>query len=135
MEKTLEAHPEKSGLIIVGSDKYKAKIERELQEDPIYLTHFKLETKESEVYLGQSIKSNMSKSALETFKSRAGRIKGAAMEVKAIVEYHEIAAMGGRVAAWELWERALLPSLLSGAGTWLGNVDATIKLCIVGCFK
>ena len=88
MEKTLEAHPEKSGLIIVGSDKYKAKIERELQEDPIYLTHFKLETKESEVYLGQSIKSNMSKSALETFKSRAGRIKGAAMEVKAIVEDH-----------------------------------------------
>ena len=51
------AHPDKSGLIIVGTDKYKAKIERELQKDPIYLTHFKLETTGSEVYLGQSIKS------------------------------------------------------------------------------
>ena len=71
----------------------------------------------------------MSTSALETVKSRAGRIKGAAMEVKAIVEDHEMKAMGRLVAAWELWERALLPSLLSGAGTWLGNIDATIKLC------
>ena len=86
LEKNLEAHPNKSGLIIVGSDKYKAKIERELKEAPIFLTNFKLETKESDVYLGQSIKSNMSTSALETVKSRAGRIKGAAMEVKAIVE-------------------------------------------------
>ena len=46
LEKNLEAHPNKSGLIIVGSDKYKAKIERELKEAPIFLTNFKLETKE-----------------------------------------------------------------------------------------
>jgi hypothetical protein len=31
--------------------------------------------------------------------------------------------------AWELWERALLPSLLSGAGTWLGSNNETVKLC------
>ena len=33
------------------------------------------------------------------------------------------------MAAWELWERALLPSLLSGAGTWLGKIDEAVKLC------
>ena len=27
-------------------------------------------------------------------------------------------AIGGMMAAWVLWERALVPSLLSGAGTW-----------------
>ena len=126
LEKNLNAHPDKSGLIIVGSDKYKAKIERELKEAPIYLTNIKLETKKSDVYLGQSSKSNMSTSALETVKSRAGRIEGAAMEVKTMLEYYEMKAMGGLVAAWELWERTLLPSLLSGAGTWLGNIDAAI---------
>ena len=64
------------------------------------------------MYLGQSIKSNMSTSALETVRSRAGRIKGAAMEVKAIVEDDEMKAMGRLVAAWELWEQALLHSAL-----------------------
>ena len=38
-------------------------------------------------------------------------------------------AMGGLVAAWELWERALIPSLLAGAGTWLGDIGETGKLC------
>ena len=29
------------------------------------------------------------------------------------------------MAAWELWEKAMVPSLLSGAGTWMGisNVE------------
>ena len=25
------------------------------------------------------------------------------------------------MAAWELWEKACIPSLLSGAGTWFGG--------------
>ena len=38
-------------------------------------------------------------------------------------------AMGGLVAAWELWERALIPSLLAGAGTWLGDISEAVNLC------
>ena len=129
LEKILEAHPDKSGLIVMGSKKYKEKVVKELEENPIYLTNFKLEIKDSDKYLGQVINSTLATSALETVKSRAGKIKGAAMEVKCIVESHEIKAMGGLVAAWELWERALLPSLLSGAGTWLGCNKDTVKMC------
>ena len=33
------------------------------------------------------------------------------------------------MAAWELWEHALLPSLLSGAGTWLGDINKAVDLC------
>ena len=51
------------------------------------------------------------------------------MEVKNIIEDFEMKAIGGLAAAWELWERALLPSLLSGAGTWLGRIDDSVKLC------
>ena len=81
LEKTLEAHPDKSGLIVLGSEKYKETIRKDLEEIPIYLTNFKLEFKESEKYLGQLIHSNLSRSALETVKSRAGKVKGTAMEV------------------------------------------------------
>ena len=33
------------------------------------------------------------------------------------------------MAAWELWEKALVPSLLSGAGTWIGEASRAINLC------
>ena len=33
------------------------------------------------------------------------------------------------MAPWELWEHALLPSLLSGAGTWLGEIQEAVDLC------
>ena len=33
------------------------------------------------------------------------------------------------MVACELWERALIPSLLSGAGTWLGECKDAITLC------
>ena len=52
LEKTLEAHPEKF-------DKYKEKVKKELETSPIYLTNFKLEIKDSDKYLGQSISSSL----------------------------------------------------------------------------
>ena len=46
------------------------------------------------------------------------------MEVKANIEDYEMKAIGGLAAAWQLWERALLPSLL-----WLGKIEESVKLC------
>ena len=51
------------------------------------------------------------------------------MEIRSIVEEYEMQAMGGLMAAKELWERALIPSLMSGAGTWLGECKDAISLC------
>ena len=33
------------------------------------------------------------------------------------------------MAGWELWERALVPSLLSGAGTWTGDLKEVVEQC------
>ena len=33
------------------------------------------------------------------------------------------------MAAWELWEKALIPSLLNGSGTWFGDCKKTVDLC------
>jgi hypothetical protein len=62
-------------------------------------------------------------------KDRSGKIKGAAMEVKQIIEDYQMQAIGGLAAARDLWERALVPSLLAGSGTWIGNIQEAIKLC------
>ena len=65
-------------------------MEKEQKEAPVYLTTFKLEIKYSDKYLGQTIQSNLSASALETVKERSGKVKGAAVEVKALLEDHEM---------------------------------------------
>ena len=51
------------------------------------------------------------------------------MEIKSIVEEYQMQTVGSLMAASELWERALIPSLLSGAGTWLGACKEAIDLC------
>ena len=33
------------------------------------------------------------------------------------------------MAAWELWERAIVPSLLSGSGTWVGITNTEVERC------
>ena len=128
-KKTLEAHNDKTGLLILGSKKFKTKIESELRDNPINFSKFELKTKSEDKYLGQIIKCDLSTSAFATVQDRMGKLKGAAIEIKAIIEDFKMQAMGGLVAAWELWERALVPSLLSGAGTWLGDIREAVKLC------
>ena len=46
----------------------------------------------------------LEKSAEATVKERAGRVKGAALEIKSIIEDFQMQCIGGMRAAWELWE-------------------------------
>ena len=82
--------------------------------------------------LGQVLHGDvLDQSAEATVKERSGRIKGATMEIKGIIEEFAMQAIGGMIAAWELWEKAMVPSLLSGAGTWFGPKGG--KLAIDMC--
>jgi hypothetical protein len=38
-------------------------------------------------------------------------------------------ALGGMMSAWELWEKAMVPSLLSGAGTWTQITEKEVDMC------
>ena len=75
------------------------------------------------------IEATLSSSALATVQDRVGKIKGAAIEIKTIIEYFQMPATAGTTAAWELWEHALIPSLLSGEVTWLGEIREAINIC------
>ena len=45
----------------------------------------------------------------------------------AVIEDFKMRAIGGMMAAWELWEKAMVPSLLLGAGTWTGITSTEIE--------
>ena len=73
-KKTLQAHPDKSGILLLGSKKYKDKMRKELEENPIILNNFSLRLKLSDKYLGQIFESDLSTSALSTVRQREGKI-------------------------------------------------------------
>ena len=130
--KGLEAHPDKTCFIVCGSKRYKQSVTQDLDRTSLMFGQFSIKQKEYDRYLGQMIHGGgLDQSAEATVNERAGRIKGAALEIKSIVEEFQMQAMGGMMAAWELWEKALVPSLLSGAGTWFGpgGCKTAIELC------
>ena len=131
-EKGLKAHPDKTCFIVCGNKSYKEKVQTDLQRNPIMFGNFPVVEKEGDRYLGQVLHGGgLATSAEATVLERTGRIKGATREIKTIIEEYQMQAIGGMMAAWELWERALIPSLLSGAGTWFGmksNKNA-VELC------
>ena len=97
---------------------------------PLKLGTFLVKQKQSDRYLGQILHSDGVRASVNaTISEREGRIKGAIFEVQSIIEHFEMQAMGGMMAAWELWERALVPSLLSGAGTWVGSTKEEEDRC------
>ena len=107
----------------------KIKSRKTLKKSLIILNKFSLQIKLSDTYLGQTFYSDPTTSALATVKERQGKLKGATIEIRSIIEDYQMQAMGALTAAWELWERALIHSLISGAGTWLGDIEAAIKIC------
>ena len=126
-EKGLEAHPDKTCYVVFGSKSYKDKVNAQLKTNPLYLGDFQVKRKESDRYLGQILHtSGVSTSCEATITDREGKIKGATFEVQSIVEDFKMQAIGGMMTAWELWERAMIPSLLSGAGTWTGITSAEV---------
>ena len=113
-DKGLEAH--KTSFIVCGSSKYKQKAKNDLKERPLMFEDFEVKERVSDKYLGQILHGGgLEESALTTAKERAGRIKGDAIEIKGILEEFQMQTLGGLRAAWELWEKALIPSLLSGS--------------------
>ena len=93
---------------------------------------FQLKQRESDRYLGQVLHgAGLDMSAEATAQERVGRIKGATLEIKGIIEDFKMQTISGMMAAWELWEKALISSLLSGSCTWfdLKTNTKVIDIC------
>ena len=129
-DKGLQAHEDKTCFIVFGDKKYKLKVEKDLVCNPLKFGTFSVKRRNSEKYLGQIFHTDgLGKCSEATVRDREGKIRGASLEIKSIIEEYEMQAMGGLMAAWELWEKAMVPSLLSGAGTWIGDIGAAVDVC------
>ena len=129
-ERGLDAHKDKTGYIVFGSRMYREKIEKELEVMPLTLGGFQVGRKEKDKYMGQVLhQGGLAMSVKATIQERTGRIKGAIFKAKQVMETVQMQAIGGMMAAKQLWESAIVPSLLSGAGTWVGITQEAEEMC------
>ena len=122
----LNLNKEKSVAIFMGSNKQKEEIQSELKTNPLVCGNIEMNIKESEKWLGQQLATGgLGDSVAATVAAREGKIKGAALEIVAIVNDWRSEAAGGMEVALTMWEACILPSLLQGAGTWTQISPAT----------
>ena len=81
-EKQLEAHHSKLGFLGTGSERFKAKVQHEVKQEPVMLGKIELKEKKTEFYLGDNLSSEGLKSYVEeTIKDRAAKIKASIYEL------------------------------------------------------
>ena len=98
--------------------------------DPIKLDSFVTKEKMVDKYLGDLFSSEgLGESILETIKDRAGKVKTAMMDVKGVMEDFRMQAVGGIIGAWDLWNMAIIPSLLANCGTWTELPTKAVEIC------
>ena len=59
-QKLIDAHPDKSGYLLLGSETFTDYMKQEIKQEPVYFNKFNLKLKTEEKYLGQIIKSTLS---------------------------------------------------------------------------
>ena len=119
-EKQLNFHPKKSCYLVFGTERYKAEVEMDAEEEPIMLGKVKLNEKVEEKYLGDVLSSlGLAQSVEATVKERVAKIKGSIYELRALIEDFRMQVIGGMEAAIDIYESCIVPSLLSNASTWM----------------
>ena len=118
--KLLEIHPTKSCFILFSNDnKMRSKIENEINQQPLIYDDFTVNKSSGEKWLGDMLSdAGLMKSVEATVKNRYGRILSAIFEMKSVLEDLRLQMIGGLKCGLDIWEMAIIPSLLNNAGTW-----------------
>merc|ERR1719319_260698 len=103
---------------------------KEVEVTPLMFGDFEVMKKEKDKYLGQVLhEGGLTMSVEATIQERKSKVLGAVYTTASILETFQMQAMGGLMAAKYLWEGAIVPSLLSGAGTWVGCTARQEEMC------
>ena len=99
-EKQLNFHPKKSCYLVFGTERFKAEVKMDAEEEPIMLGKVQLSKKVEEKYLGDVLSSlGLPQSVEATVKEREAKIKGSIYELRALIEDFRMQVVGGLEAA------------------------------------
>ena len=118
--KQLCLNVDKTGYILFGKKKDVEEARREIKEEPICCGDFITREKVCDKWLGDLFhQDGLAASVLATVKDREAKIKGACYEVAAIIEDWRAQCLGGFRCALDLFQLAIIPSVLYNSETWV----------------
>jgi hypothetical protein len=127
--KLLDLNLDKSCYIVIGAKNTANEIRNEISSNPLTLCGNLMKEKVFDKYLGDYIHSEgTGASVLCTVKNRFGRISSNIIETRAIIDDCRINSVGRICAELDLWEMAILPSLLNNCQTWINISEDSFKL-------
>ena len=127
--KLLDLNTDKSCLIVVGNPKATAKINAELEDNPLVLCGDQMKQKTSDKYLGDYLHSHgTDASVLCTISNRQGVTISSIIETRAILDDVRINTVGGLQAGLDIWEIAIIPALLNNCQTWINMSESSLKM-------
>ena len=123
----MEAHSEKSGLLVFG--RRRDKLRKELNENPTTVQGFTMGLKESETYLGmQFVEKGASESITQTLLSRKIKCMTKSMELVKLLEDDRIQAIGWLATAINVFNAVIVSTLLYGCGAWVNMTKSQEEL-------
>ena len=127
-QKKLVLNSDKTSFIIMGEGTEKKRTQMLIKRSPILCGSFEVKEKSQDKYLGDILhQGGCAASVLATVMDREGKVKAAMFEAAAIVDDFRSQCVGGFMVAIDLWELAILPSLLNNAGTWTDMDEETVE--------
>jgi hypothetical protein len=118
--KQLCLNPDKTGYIILGKRGAVEKVRSEIEKVPIMCGDFITKEKVCDKWLGDMFhQDGLAASVVATIKERQPKVKGALYEAAAIVDDWRAQCIGGFRSALDLWELAILPTLLYNSEMWV----------------
>ena len=127
-ERLLRCHPTKTCYIVIGNKSYKQRVQEDFKQDPLRFGDLDLSEKSEGAYLGDIISSGGLAASIEaTIASRLAKTKGAIFETAAIMKDFRMQVVGGLQGAFDIWERAIIPSLMANSGSWVAINKSALK--------
>ena len=135
-ELKMEAHQDKSGLLIFGRNREKLKAEVEM--NPTMIQNFKMGYKESETYLGMQFSNKGSSDSISlTLETRRMKCYIKAADLKTKLEDDRVSSVGWLITAITVFNASIVSTLTYGCGSWLSmlkkhtdHLEQTQRQCL-----
>ena len=127
--KLLEIHPTKSCFLVFSPNKKIGEsMGQEVMERPLVYDNFEMKRKSEEKWLGDILcERGLAESAEATITSRYGKILTSIFELKSVMEDLRMQIIGGLKCGLDIWELAMVPSLMNNCGTWMEISEKSIE--------
>ena len=126
--KQLSVNYDKSKFLIFGKNKYRKKVLKNIEKDPMIMGGQQIQHSSVEKYLGDLIhEKGCEQSIKETVNKRIQGLTSKADEIIQIAESPIMGGLGNSTIAFRLFEAQIIPALLHNAESWIGITDKIIK--------